>query len=51
MEFKNDDPDQIRQRLRAAEEAYSDWYFEFADDDSEPPEGWEPPEPDYYDDD
>jgi hypothetical protein len=48
-EFKNDDPDQIRQRLRAAEEAYSDWYFEFQAD-NEPPEDWEPPDPDYDDD-
>ena len=36
-EFKNDDPDQIRQRLRAAEEAYCDWYMEFKADWREPP--------------
>jgi hypothetical protein len=49
VEFKNDDPDQIRQRLREAKEAYSNWYFEFQADNDEPPEDWEPPEPDYDD--
>jgi hypothetical protein len=48
--FKNDDPDQIRQRLREAEEAYIDSYshIQFSAD-FEPPEDWVPPEPDYDD--
>lgn len=52
-EFKHDDPEQIRQRFREAEEAYCDWYaaapFEFQVDLPEPPEDWEPPELDYDD--
>ncbi|MFZ2080309.1 MAG: hypothetical protein WAV38_27400 [Xanthobacteraceae bacterium] len=47
-EFKHDQPDQIRQRLRVAHEKY-EWACEEASDYLEPPEDWEPPEPDYDD--
>lgn len=46
-EFKNDDDGQIRQRLRAAHKEYHFWCLDQAADyAAEPPEGWEPPEPD-----
>jgi hypothetical protein len=47
-QFKNDDAEQIRQRLRRAHELFQEWLFDQHDD--EPPEDWEPPEPDYDDD-
>jgi len=51
-EFKNDDPDQIRQRLRAAEVAYSRYFDFLADFEAgvtPPPDDFEPPELDYDD--
>jgi hypothetical protein len=48
-EFKNDDAEQIRQRLRKAHQYYESWELD-RDYDDEPPEDWEPPEPDYDDD-
>jgi hypothetical protein len=51
-EFKNDDVEQIRQRLRAAHKQYQDWRIDKMTEYSlEPPDDWEEPEPDYdYDD-
>jgi hypothetical protein len=49
-EFKNDDVEQIRQRLRAAHEGYQEWLFDMAGEyANDLPEDWEPPEPDYDD--
>jgi hypothetical protein len=49
-EFKNEDVQQIRQRLRTAHEQFQEWLFDR--DDREPPEDWEPGDPsDYYDND
>jgi hypothetical protein len=47
-EFKHDQPEQIRQRLRKAHRYYESWE-ECQDYDDEPPEDWEPAEPDYDD--
>jgi len=50
-EFKHNQPEQIRQRLRRAHRYYELWE-ECRDDDREPPEDWEPGDPsDYYDND
>jgi hypothetical protein len=47
-EFKNDDAEQIRQRLRAADREFSLWHD---DHDADRPDDWEEPgEPDYDDD-
>jgi hypothetical protein len=42
-EFKHDQPEQIRQRLRVAHEFYESYQKHFWDD-ADPPDGWEPPE-------
>jgi hypothetical protein len=48
--YRNTTEEMMRQMLRAARKQYDDWKFEFLyDTDEEPPEGWEPPEPDYDD--
>ena len=48
-EFKNDNVEQIRQRLRWAHELYRDWSYEAVMLAYELPEDWEPGEPDYDD--
>jgi len=49
-EFKNDDAEQIRQRLRMAHQEFYFWCLDRAADyEDEQPDGWEPPEPDYDD--